>query len=37
MDLRTREWDDELLAIFGVPRRDAAGDPHVLGSRRATA
>ena len=27
MDLETLDWDDELLALFGIPRGDAAGDP----------
>ena len=27
MNLSTLDWDDELLAAFGVPARDAAGDP----------
>ena len=30
MDLRTREWDDELLELFGVPRHDAPDHPPVL-------
>src|SRR4051812_29819435 len=41
MDLRRREWDDELLAIFGVPREmlpaiRASSDPAGYGRTRAS-
>ena len=34
MDLRTLEWDDELLRLFGIPRAMLPGDPLVVRSRR---
>ena len=37
MDLETLDWDDELLAFFGVPRAMLPADPPVLGPRAATA
>jgi glycerol kinase len=41
MDLRTLDWDDELLALFCVPRRMlpgicASSDPSAFGVTRAT-
>ena len=32
MDLRTRQWDAELLKLFDVPRADASRDPLVVRS-----
>ena len=31
MDLRTLAWDDELLAIFGIPRAMLPADPLIVG------
>jgi glycerol kinase len=41
MDLRTRAWDDELLALFRIPRRMlpricASSDPSAFGTTRET-
>ena len=33
MDLRTRDWSDELLRLFGVPRSDAPSHPPLVVAR----
>ena len=37
MDLRTLEWDDELLKLFDIPREMLPAIRAVVGSRVATA
>ena len=33
MDLRTLDWDDELLKIFGIPRQMLPVDPSLVRQR----